>query len=563
MLQRFASLNISKKLVILVCMFFAGLAIYGVTAFYTINTVKVNGPLYNQIVEGKDIVADILPPPEYIIESLLTSYQMLDLNNQKDLNKFIKYGRKLQGEYDERHQYWRDNLADCEIKKLLVNDSSIPAMAFYKAFNEQFVPALLRGDRAAAGNILHTILVPQYAAHRAIIDEVVEKTNERNTTIESEAKSVLSRGNALLIGFASLLVVVLLFAYWILARSITRPLNNVVNMLKDVAEGEGDLTKRLVVNTRDEIGDLSRWFNVFIEKIQGLIKQIAGNTQVMTTASTELSATAAQLASGAEETTDKSTAVASAAEEMAANMNHMAAATEQMNANVKTVASATEQMTASIAEIAKNAEHASSVVANAASMAQSSNKNIGQLGTAANEIGKVIEVIQDIAEQTNLLALNATIEAARAGEAGKGFAVVATEVKELAKQTAEATVDIRARIQGIQSSTGQAVDSISQISEIIRQINEISRIIASAVEEQSVTTKEIAQNIAQTSQAARTVTAGVTQSANVSQEITRTIVGVDQAAKQTAQGASQTQVAGAELSIVSEKLQSLVKQFQI
>jgi methyl-accepting chemotaxis protein len=203
------------------------------------------------------------------------------------------------------------------------------------------------------------------------------------------------------------------------------------------------------------------------------------------------------------------------------------------------------------------------VAGNAATMAQSSNETIGQLGNAADEIGKVIQVIQDIAEQTNLLALNATIEAARAGDAGKGFAVVATEVKALAKQTAEATEDIRGKIEGIQSSTSLAVKSIGSISEVIQQVNEISRTIASAVEEQSVTTREIAQNVAQTSSAAETVSVGVTQSAMASKEITQNIAGVDQAAKQTAQGAAQTQTAGVELSKLAEELQSLVGQFQV
>jgi methyl-accepting chemotaxis protein len=347
------------------------------------------------------------------------------------------------------------------------------------------------------------------------------------------------------------------------AKKIIRPLLAVTDGLKDIAQGEGDLTKRLKADSNDEVGELAGWFNTFLEKLQGIIRQIVGNAKTIAGSSTELSATATQLASGAEEATNQSSTVASAAEEMATNMNNMAAVTEQMTVNIKTISAATQQMTASISEIAKNAGQASTVAGNATSIAQSSNETIGQLGNAADEIGKVIQVIQDIAEQTNLLALNATIEAARAGDAGKGFAVVATEVKELAKQTAEATEDIRGRIEGIQSSTGQAVKSIGLISDVIQQVNEISRTIASAVEEQNVTTKEIAQNVAQTSHAAETVSVGVTQSAMASKEITQNIAGVDQAAKQTAEGAAHTQSAGVELSKLAEALQTLVGQFQV
>ncbi|MGD0519424.1 MAG: Cache 3/Cache 2 fusion domain-containing protein, partial [Thermoguttaceae bacterium] len=341
-----------------------------------------------------------------------------------------------------------------------------------------------------------------------------------------------------------MLIAVGIISIWA-SKKIVGPLVAITAGLKDVAQGEGDLTKKLPMRKvncssikkcnkhdcpeygktgscwdtvgsnaaseircpsiisgkfkschecsvmqmaiHDETDEIAAWFNTFMGKLWKVVSQVAISTKTLAGSSTKLSATAAQLASGAEETTNQSATVASAAEEMATNMNNMAAATEQMTTNVKTVAGATEQMTASISEIAKNAEQASTVAGNAAQMAQSSNETIGQLGNAADEIGKVIQVIQDIAEQTNLLALNATIEAARAGDAGKGFAVVATEVKELAKQTAEATEDIRGRIEGIQSSTGEAIKSIGSISEVIQQVNEISRTIASAVEEQSVT----------------------------------------------------------------------------
>ncbi|MGQ9650154.1 MAG: methyl-accepting chemotaxis protein [Phycisphaerae bacterium] len=347
------------------------------------------------------------------------------------------------------------------------------------------------------------------------------------------------------------------------AHRIATPLRRAAAALQDIAQGEGDLTRRLEVHTTDEVGDVAKWFNTFVEKLQRIIGEIAVSARTLAGSSTELSATATQLTSGAEETTAQSATVAAAAEEMATNMNNMATSTEEMSANVKTVAAAIEEMAASIGEVARNAEQAATVAGQAAQLAAAGNENISQLGTAADEIGKVIGVIQDIAEQTNLLALNATIEAARAGEAGKGFAVVATEVKELAKQTAEATEDIRRRIEGIQSSTGNAIQSINEISNVITKVNEVSSTIASAVEEQSTTTKEIAQSISQTASAAETVSQGVAQSAAVSKEITKNIAGVDQAAKQTAQGAAQTQAAGNDLSKLAEQLQGLVGQFKV
>jgi len=387
-----------------------------------------------------------------------------------------------------------------------------------------------------------TTLWSQYQAHVAN----VAGSTIRTTVVGTIATILLAVALSMLIAF-----------------TITSRARQMVASIKDIAEGEGDLTKRLKTGSKDEIGELAEWFNTFLDKAQAIIREIAHNAGTIANSSTELSTTVTELTTGAGETTKQSTTVAAAAEQMSTNMNNMATGTEQMTHNVKTVASAVEEMTASISEIAKNAEQASAVAGDAEQLARSSNQTVGQLGSAADEIGKVIETIQDIAEQTNLLALNATIEAARAGDAGKGFAVVATEVKELAKQTADATEDIRGRIEGIQGSTGQAVDSIAQISDVIQQVSDVSRTIASAVEEQSITTKEIAQNITHTSDAASLVSTGVAESASASQDITRNLSGVDQAARRTAEGASHTQAAGTRLSTLADELQSLVGQFKV
>ena len=312
----------------------------------------------------------------------------------------------------------------------------------------------------------------------------------------------------------------------VIAARITRPLVTVTNELKDIAQGQGDLTARLEVRSKDEIGELARWFNMFLEKMQKMIQDIAGNASQLSASSTGLSSTATQMAGGAEEMSSQSATVAAAAEQLTTNMTSMAGSTNEMSTNVKTVASAVEEMTASITEVARSCPRGGRRGQNAAQLAHASNAKIEQLGSAANDIGKVIDDIQDIAEQTNLLALNATIEAARAGDAGKGFAVVATEVKELAKQTAAATEDIRKRIVGIQGSTAEAVQSIHEISAVIANVDNVSRTIASAVEEQSITTKEIARNIAQTSTAAETVAKGVAESASVTKEIAKNIAEV-------------------------------------
>jgi len=376
----------------------------------------------------------------------------------------------------------------------------------------------------------------------------------QSVVVSRQVRTYLILGSIFVVGFA-------VSIGFILTRSLTKPLRQTVDVLKAVAAG--NLVKRLETGRHDEIGQMATALNQAVENTSSVVKRLHEAAGVLGSSSGNLMTVASQLTSGAQETTSQSATVASAAEEMSTNMTNMASSTEQMTDNVKMVASAVEQMTASIAEIAKNAEQASGTVNTAVQMARASNDDVAQLGNAADEIGKIVETIQDIAEQTNLLALNATIEAARAGDAGKGFAVVATEVKELAKQTADSTEDIRARIEGIQSSAGKAVQSIGEITAVIDQVSDFSKTIASAVEEQSITTKEIARNVSQTSLAAATVSVGITESASASQEITRSISGVDTAAKKTAQGASLTRTASGELSELAEQLQSLVGQFTV
>jgi methyl-accepting chemotaxis protein len=350
----------------------------------------------------------------------------------------------------------------------------------------------------------------------------------------------------------------------VIARGITRPFAALVAHLGEIAQGD---LKRDVpaesLDRGDEIGILSHALAGTVASLRTVVGRMRDSSKALTGASTELAATSTQLASSAEETTTQSSQVASAAHQMSGNMTDMAAATGQMTANVKSVAAAVEQMTASVSEIARNAEQSAAVAQNAAQLADASSAQADGLGTAANEIGKVVEVIRDIAEQTNLLALNATIEAARAGDAGKGFAVVATEVKELARQSAAATEEIRQRIEAIQGSSGNVVKSLTQIHEVIWKVNELSRSIASAVEEQSITTKEIARNVAQSSTAAETVAQGVSQSSAASQEIAQAIAGVDEAARQSAEGAAHTQTAGVSLSEMAEQLHGLVGQFTL
>jgi|GEM_PF-4625676 len=279
---------------------------------------------------------------------------------------------------------------------------------------------------------------------------------------------------------------------------------------------------------------ISRRFNAQHRRQQDLVRAIGDNMQTLASASEELSSVSEHMSSAAEETTAQARVVSEAA--------------DHVSENTRNVSSGLDTFSISVREVATSAGDAAVVANRAVEMAKTADLSINQLGLSSQKIGEVVSVITAIAEQTNLLALNATIEAARAGEAGKGFAVVAGEVKELAKETAAATNNIRDSIEQIREDTKMAVEAIGDITNIIDSICQQENTIASAVEEQTSTTFEISRNLAESA-------AGTAQ---IAQNMTQ----VAQAAQSTAEGASNTQAAALDLSRMASNLQRLVEEYR-
>ncbi len=335
------------------------------------------------------------------------------------------------------------------------------------------------------------------------------------------------------IGISIVALVVAYALVLLVSRSMTRPLSRCVTNLESVAAG--DLTVKVDAKGRDELGRMTVALSHAVDGMAGTVRSIARDSQGLRESSVALASASQQMSANAEETSAQAVAVSAAAEEV--------------SKSVQTVSAATEEMTASIREVAKQATDPPRVATAGVKVAQTTNATVAKLGESSGEIGQVIKVITSIAEQTNLLALNATIEAARVGEAGKGFAVVANEVKDLARETARASEDIGRKIEAIQTDSREVVRAISEIGAIINQINDIQGMIASAVEEQTLTTREIGRNLA--------------EAAFGTGEIARNISGVAEAARNTSAGAHQTQVSAALLSKLASELSSLVARFKV
>ena len=372
-----------------------------------------------------------------------------------------------------------------------------------------------------------------------------------------------ARQSLSILGFTAVLALAMIILSWFIVRGITRPLHSMIGMLRDIAEGEGDLTKRLRDSSGTETQDLAELFNRFVSQVHEIIREVARHARQMSTSSDGLLSLAGSLdkASGAMD--GKSQSVAAAVEEMSSNMNTVASAMEEFTVNIATVASSTEEMSATVSEIAMNTGKAREITNQAVASASAASDRVNALGSAAREITKVTESITAISSQTNLLALNATIEAARAGEAGRGFAVVANEIKELAQQTAQATEQIRAKIQGIQDATGMTVSEIRQIGGVIRDVDTIVTTIAAAVEEQSATTREITENLAQATAGVQEINVNVSQADAVIRDVARDMTQVSTMAGGISSDAEDVLGSSRSLSSVSETLGALVGKFKI
>ena len=423
---------------------------------------------------------------------------------------------------------------------------------------EVFVKRMLAGEKGVEEYTFKGVDKIAGFAPMTITNWYVAATQDASEFL-SAAHSI--RNLSLIVTFVAIVLTVVAVTYS--AGLIVKPINRAIASLKDIAEGEGDLTMRLDARSKDEIGEMGAWFNTFIEKLQGIVKQIAENSNLVNASSNQLSDIAKELSTGAEDTSQRAANVATASEEMSANLNNVAAAMEQSSTNTNMVASAAEEMTATINEIAENAELARSISGKAVAQAKNASEKMEELGKAAQKIGMVTETITEISEQTNLLALNATIEAARAGEAGKGFAVVANEIKDLARQTAQATLDIKNQIDDVQRTTKSTVGEINQISEVISGVNEIVATIATAVEEQTAATKEIANNIAQASQGIQEVNENVSQSSAVAADITEDISRVNQAAMGISESSRSVQTSSVDLQRMAAELSTIVSSFKV
>ena len=422
-----------------------------------------------------------------------------------------------------------------------------------------------RGRIAAVDDDLTKNCEPHGAALRTVIQTFTKSVEDLtvsdvDTLLQSQSQSEWILAISTLLALSAGIGIAILFS-----GRVVGALAPVVERLKAIAAGDlsGARLNEALLTRHDELGELAAAAQTMAESLRRLLSDITTGVQTLASSATELSSISRETATGTASMSERAQTVATAAEEASANTSSIAAGMEQSSSSLASVASATEQMSATVGDISANTARANAISEQATSQARSITEQMQKLGQAAQEIGQVTETINNISAQTNLLALNATIEAARAGAAGKGFAVVANEIKELARQTAEATEDIKGKISGMQGSTGAAIADIGQIATVIRDVGGIVASIAAAIEQQAAATRDVAGNIAQASAGVRDANERVSHTAQVSSSIAQDIAGVHASVSDIRHGGEQVQASASELSKLAEVLGARVAQFSL
>jgi methyl-accepting chemotaxis protein WspA len=449
------NMKLATKMSLLVGVFLVGFLTFAVLSQRTLENVRVKGPIYEQIVQGKDLIADVLPPPEYIIESYLLVHELSETADKTQIAELVERGNALRRQYDDRHAVWVRDLAPGPMRDAMVVESFDAAILFFRVRDAEFVPAVQAGDRARVDELLNGTLKQHYQRHRAAIDKVVRMAETANAENERLAVELIQSRTSWLVLLGALVVgiVVLLAAInYRIARELATKLGLASQAAKRVAEG--DLTATITETSSDEAGALLRSIGGMTKSLSGLVARVKQSSVSLMSTATEMSATSKQ---------------------QEATVNSFTASTTQIAAAVKEISATGKELVGTVEDV-------NNVATRTAELAASGRQGLGEMdgtmrqlekstGSISSKLAVIREKASDInvADQTNLLSVNAAIEAEKAGEYGLGFLVVAREIRRLADQSAVATLDIEQMVRQMQAAVSAGVMEMDKFTEEVRR----------------------------------------------------------------------------------------------
>jgi methyl-accepting chemotaxis protein len=456
------------------------LGINGIWSYMSFWEHAIGGKQYTQIISSKDLVADILPPPEYVLEAYLTSMQIADARDKGMLPPLLAHFGKLRNEFEERHQYWNSVPLDDEIRGVFLDRSYKAASAFFIVVTAEVIPARQTGDQvkveqgmAEAGRL--------YNLHRGYIDQTVKLADRHAAAVEERVSASLATAYLITVTLVVLTLGGMALTVWRINTSIAEPIRQSVEVVECLASG--NLSTTITVQGKDE-------FTLLLAALQELQ---SGFTDIVM----KIRSSAAGVSSSSAEIAQANTDLSNRTEQQAASLEEVASTLEEIDAAVKTNTDGVRQAHQLALQTAEVASRAGGAVDQVVA-------TMREINASSSRIADIISVIEGISFQTNILALNAAIEAARAGEHGRGFAVVASEVRSLAQSAADAAKEIEGLInasvrlvgQGAQQADG-AGSTMQEVVSSIHQLTTIMSELSTANIEQSTGITQVDGSIAQ------------------------------------------------------------------
>lgn len=548
--QLFGGMSVRVRLLVAGAVAVLGVCVGAGSMYATLRPAQIESERYNRLIASKDVIADILPPPMYVIELMLearTAAANAGADSGRTLSASID---RLEKDFEARCEHWSNDLPAGELKTALVQELTSPARRLFSIARSDLLPAVRSGERDRALDVVDRVMQPVYAEHRAKVEKAVASATREYDTAVASTREYVRSSLTWSIGSTTALAIGVLGLMYVVSRSILTPISKLRERLESISQGEGDLCTRLTdLNGKDELSATARAFNAFADRIHAAMVQTKQVVDGVGSASETIAASSEELARNVENQAREISEISASVERLVAALSEIATSSAQSAQESRGAADAADSGRAAVQQTLGEMKSIEESTAGTGT-------TVGALYKRGQEIGRILSVINDIAEQTNLLALNAAIEAARAGDHGRGFAVVADEVRKLADRTTQATGEIGKVIEQIQGETKTAAERMDQ------SLNRV-RSGVSRADEAGKKLKTIVDSSARVGELISSIATASQEQGKAGEEVRDRAHSITQSVVESGQATRGVSEVAAQLKTLSEQLRSTVGRFKL